>query len=331
VIRPPVACLLLLACAREPPAAAEPPPAQPLVARARGSQEVPDFSLEIVVPRARVALGEPVHLLAVLENTSKSERSIRDLLAPEYGFLRVSVRRPGEEAETPCLPMVRREARARQPRAIPPGGKLAAAIAIFASRDGWLLDRPGSFRVSAEFSFEEGKVAAKTIELEVAAPSNDGEREAASLMMRKETVHFLLLGGDDASGDGRKALETIERDHAKSPLAPYAKVALALADGVETLDPKTKERRPARPEAAVARLTPALPEVPDPVFAVRGMETLVRCLRVLGREEEAKKSLQAFRERRAAELKLPGFAEKLDALASEKSESNKLHENGGGP
>jgi hypothetical protein len=279
------------------------------------------FALELAAPRARVALGEPVHLIATLRNVSDTERSVRDLLDPAFGFLRVRVKRPGEEKASSWQPLAQREGRGRRPQPVPPGGTLDAPVAIFAGRDGWLLDRPGTYEVSAEFGFEEGRVVAKPAQLEVVAPSGDGERKAAELMLRREVARFLLLGGGAASDEGRALLEQLERDHAQSLLAPYAKVALAIADAHESFDPDAKQVRPAQPKAAVERIEAALPRVQDPVFAVAAIETLVRSLRSLGRGDEATKALRGFEERRAKQLGAKCLAERVQALEVESTKA----------
>jgi hypothetical protein len=289
------------------------------------------FELELVAPRPRVALGEPAHLFAVLRNVSPREREVPDLLDPSYGFLHVRWRREGAGAggdapaavpkESSWMPVVRREGRGRRPVELAPGATLEAAVPIYAGRDGWVLDQPGTYVVTAEFECDGGVVAAKPAKLEVFAPEGDDERRAAALLMEREATRFLQLGGGAPAGEGRARLEQLEREHAKSPLAAYAQLALALDDSRESFDPVAKGVRPARPEAAAERLGRALPRIGDPVLAVAGLETLVRSLRLLGRGDEAERTMREFRERRAKELERGGLAQRVDALAKEKDES----------
>lgn len=313
------ASIFLWACAREPraippsartPGADNPAPSAQDKAEATGA----NFVLELVVPRAQVALGEPVHLFAVLENVSKSERAVRDLLDTSYGFLRVRLRHDDDERESALVPLVHREGRGRRPQMVKPGEQLEAPIAVFAGRDGWLLDRPGTYWVTAEFSFEEGTVAASPARIEVIAPATDSERKAAALMMQRDAAEYLLLGGGDGRGEGRALLEQVEREHPESPHAPYAQLALARADVSESFDSKTSVVRPARPEDAAARVQAALPRVQDPVFAVVGIETLVNGLRQLGRGGEAEKALQTFTEQRGSAIGTRSLLERVKAL-----------------
>ena len=132
-----------------------------------------NFVLELHVPRRRVRLGEPVVLIVSLQNQSRKAQRVRDLLSPEYGFLAVWVKRPAEKREIVYSPPVRSDGRATRPRPLGPGKRLTDLVPLYLTSRGWLLERPGVYRVRAEYAIGDIKVSSKSVTFEVIDVAQD--------------------------------------------------------------------------------------------------------------------------------------------------------------
>jgi len=280
---------------------------------------VDDFLLALHLPRAEIRLGEPLVLVVSLENRSGEVKEVVDLLAPEHGFLVAWLRRPGEDRETTYAPPVRRDTRLLPRATLDAGERITARLPIFFGRDGWLLDRPGRYRVRAEYSWDERKAASEAVEFEVAAPATEADRRAAALMTSREVGSFLYLLGGRQADVATDRLETVAREHAACPPAPFARLALGLWASRESFDPEIKDFRPADPSRAVEDLEWALARLDDPLLAADGTASLAFCLRSLGREEEAAGVLERFSGKFAPESANPALrAEVRRALEGRK-------------
>ncbi len=286
----------------------------------RGSPSESPFVLEIASPRPSLLLGEPAVLIVSIENRSANEMMVRDLLSPEYEILDVWIRRPGEkpgeEKEIRYSTPVQRDARGKPPRPLPPGDRLSAWLPIYIGSDGWLLERPGTYRVRAEYPLEgHGRIASKPVTFEVKAPERESDRRAAKLLMESDAAWFLFLGGDGAAPDGRGQIEKLVREHPDSPSAPYARLALGISLSFDRFDPETKSFRGSDPEKASVELARAVAEIKDPILAGTGAAALSRCLRSLGREPEAAKVLEDYFRAHPEARTLPGVARKIEEAA----------------
>jgi len=273
------------------------------------------FCLVLISTRTRFLLGEPVILAVALRNCSQQERSVTDLLAPEHGLLAVRVRRPGETSEILYQPVVRRDARGKRPKALAPGEQITAFVSLYVHRDGWLLDRPGEYRVTAEYPTGEARVASDTLSLEVLSPESEETRRAASFLMSREAALFLLMEGGEHLEAGRRGLESLARDDAVTPLAAYARLALGLSLTHDAFDPATKSVRPADCAHAVEYLTWAAGRLEDAVFAGKATAALSRCLRKLGREQDAEAAVRAFFESHPQARQVPGLAAQIEEMS----------------
>jgi len=282
----------------------------------RGSPgELPCF-LEIAVPRPSLLLGEPAVLVVSLENRGEKDIMLRDLLSPEYEILEVWILRPGDEREVRYSTPVQRDARGKPPRPLPPQGRLTAWLPIYIGSDGWLLDRPGTYRVRAEYAIEgNGRAASKPVSFDVKPPERESDRRAAKLLMESDAAWFLFLGGDDAAPDGRAHIEKLIYEYPESPAAPYARLALGISLSYDRFDPETKSFRGSDPVKAAKELARAAREIKDPILAGTGAAALSRSLRSLGRETEAAKALEDYFEAHPDARTLPGVAKKIEEAA----------------
>jgi hypothetical protein len=271
--------VLLLACrAEEPPAAQTPSQAAP----ANGT---PGLCLELEAPREPLHLGEPFSIVASLVNCGSAPQQVQDLLSPEFGFLQVWVR-AADGKELLHRPVINRDARGKPLRALKPGERLSAFVPVYCGPDGWVITQPGEYTFRAQYSAEATPLQSKPVSVDVVPPKGRTEQQAANLMMSRE-AGLLLISGRDERGEGSRRFEALARQYSESPLASYARLALAVAGSRERFDPETKTFVKAGCEGSVEQLRRALPRVRDPLLAASGTASWIRCLRQLGREGEA--------------------------------------------
>jgi hypothetical protein len=280
------ALILVLSCDAESPAARQTQQA------ASGRPASARLCLELESPRESVQLGEPVSVIASLVNCSQGTQEVQDLLSPEFGFLQVWIQAP-DGKELLHRPITNRDARGKPARSLAPGGRLSAFVPVYFSPDGWTITRPGRYRVRAEYGGETTKLESKPAYVTVTPPENEAERQAAELIMSRETGLFLASGRDER-GEGLRRLTTLEQQYGQSRLAPYARLALAIAQSRDRFDPKTKTFVKYGCERAAEQLARAVRAVRDPLLAAAGTASWVRCLRELGREQDANRAIALF-------------------------------------
>ena len=288
-----MAAVLLMGCEAERPAAGEAPATQPH----QQAQQAPaprgrePLCLELEPPRRSVLLGEPVTLIASVVNCSSEVQQVYYPLSPDFGFLQLWLQ-PPSGPELLHKPAIRREARPT-PRSLPPGARLSEFAPVYFGVDGWTIRQPGTYRVRAEYALDKGKLQSTPVEFAVLPLETPADRQAAELMMSREAGLFLATGRD-AGGKGSERLAAVEQQYAQSRLAPYARVARAVAESHGGFDPKTKTFRTGGCDRAAEQLGPAIPQVADPLLASNGTTALIRCLRDAGRDGDADRAASNF-------------------------------------
>jgi len=265
--------------------------------------------LALTAGRPKAREGEPVVLAISVRNCSKDPRQVDDLLDPAYGFLRLTLSGPGGGKPVPYRSAVRRDARGKQPRLLAPRERLSTWVPMYASADGWMLREAGRYQLHAQYEMEGVAPHATALELTVVAADNSRERAAAQLMM--QTAPALLLGRRSPPDGGLSPLRVLLRDYRDSPLAPYARLALATVDLQESFDPALKTFRTPNCRSAIELLRPAVPRIDDPFLAATATRSLADCLKSLGRTAEADAALSAYAKWHRGGLELPGVRETL--------------------
>ncbi|MGB5160398.1 MAG: hypothetical protein WBP10_17455 [Thermoanaerobaculia bacterium] len=269
------------------------------------------YCLRLVSPRSQVSFGEPLILVAELTNCSKQERQIRQLLAPEFGLLSIQLRRPGDDESTPYYPAVRRDGRGVRSRELAPGEALTTWIPVYFGRDGWLLDRPGKYTITASYDTEEGSIDAEPLVIEVAEPASPADGIAAERLMSWDAAKFLYLAGGKSTGEGLSSLESIVQEFPESRAAAYARVALGEWMGREAFDATVKEFRPHSCQEAVPLLASALEQLDDAVWAARASVALEDCFSHLGNPAAARQVAESFFARHPQAGEIPGLTDRV--------------------
>ncbi len=285
------------------------PPAQP----SKPSSKSPSagLCLALQVPQRTIVLGEPVIALITLTNCGRDPITVLDLLEPEYGLLRVSMRRPGDQTAVAYDPPVLREGRLTKPRTLAPANVIAAWIHLYVGKSAWLLDRAGRYEISAEYRLDATGVRAEPIGFDVRASDDAGGRLAAELFVNHDVGMLFYTEGSRGSNDAWRRLK-LSHDLPRTPLASYARLAEGLAHSHGRFDPASESFRGAACELAVDALGRAVPGIGDPLFASTGTIALVRCLKSIGREPDAQRAVAAYFRGHPEARRLPGVAESVE-------------------
>ncbi len=268
--------------------------------------------LELVAPRARVARGEPVVLIASLRNCSSTERTVTDVLAPEYGFLTVLVARPAEKGEVRWEPGVVKEGRGKRTRTLAPGERVNAWIPIFADRRGWFLREPGAYRVRALLALEGIRIESSALSFQVMPGPGGADERAAGIFMSPAAARALSQGAAPGT-EGWSSLETVAKEYPESRLAPYAQLAIGITRTQTVFDPETRTFKKPDCPRAVEDLRSALRRLEDALFAARGTIALSECLEALGQKGATREAVSDYYRRHPEARGLPGVPEMLEA------------------
>lgn len=280
----------------------------PEVSESSATKPVSGLCLELLAPRPRAVVGEPVMLIVSLANCSSVPRDVPEVLAPGYRFLSTLVTRPGETKEVPFEPGYVRDSRGKADRTLRPGERLSAWIPLHADRSGWFLDRPGTYRVRSVLALEGNRIESNSVAVEVQSSPDSSDARAAEIFMSPELGRWSLEGATPGS-KGWSSLESIPKEYPESRLAPYALLATGITRTRTVFDPSTKSFRKPDCPRAVEELQRALPRVGDPLLAAQGTAALSECLEALGRSAAARESVSQYFRAHPRARELPGVAE----------------------
>lgn len=272
----------------------------------------PALRLELSPRRSRWLLGEPATLLVSIVNTGSAPTGVRDLVAPQFGFLVVEVSDADESRWIPWKPAERKEGRGKPEIRVEPEGRVSALVPLYFNSEGWFLREPGVRKVRASFDVGAGPLRSPPVEVEIAKPESEDEQGAASLFMEPSAARFFYLDGGDASGE-RRMRELIER-YPETRHAAYAHFALGKYLAREAYDPATKALRPPDWKAAHAELSAAAEALEDPLFHEAAQVELIQCLDGSGDHAAASSLAHRLESGASGLLTIPRIAELLRPL-----------------
>ena len=262
--------------------------------------------LQIETAKKIYTVGETPSLTVVVSNGGDTPRDVIPLLSPEYGFLNVLIRGPGQDEFRPFKPPVLREARmASLSRTLPPFDFIIDEARVFFSSEGWTFETPGDYEIQATFpadtAFSNDVIRSEILRLSVVAPATEAGRRASRLLFARggiglgaEQGLYLYMGGGDHLSFGAGQLRQLARDFPQAAHADQAKVALAN----EALQPTLGQSDGARPEPRVEEAQQylrglELDNVPG-VSLMRVQQRLIKELESEGRDEEARSLREDF-------------------------------------
>ena len=265
-------------------------------------------ALRLVLPRpVPIYLGEPIIIVAILENNSDSERQMFGL-DPESGFLTVFVRGPGAVAERPYLPPTRRE----RPRAqtLLPHTSIASWIHLYYDHGGWAMSNHGRYSVRARLAIGPDVLESSAVNFDVVVPLSQRDRAASQLMINREVAAVLYEEGGNYT-EAWLRLDELRVKYKQSRYAAYADFAFGVVEARHRY--VSKGFRPADCDAAKADLRASLERLRDPIFAARATIALFRCLPY----DERRKALREYMGRFPAAASMPGVADELERAIRE--------------
>ncbi len=187
----------------------------------------PTLELKLEIGKPAVMLGEPVYATVRLVNVSEMPVEVFKLLDPQTGALQIEV----SSATKPrwvFLPLLYTDA-IRTRSALAPGEAVVAVFPIFYGALGWTFDRPGTYRVTAEYRPQAGaqreRIRSSAVDVTVADEAGVGASLLTDGSAGEEAAKFLLWQRGDQLQAGQALLSDLLRQHPDSPVADYALLA----------------------------------------------------------------------------------------------------------
>jgi hypothetical protein len=193
-----------------------------------GEPPAPGLSLEISVdrPRAYFEFLEPVHLDWSVTNTSVRPQLVSSSAEEHVSALTVLVTRSGAAA-TRWRPYAQR-CYFDEPTLLMPGETLAGSLFVSAGLDGWYIDEPGSYTVTAMLDTVGGPARSTPLNVRVGVPTSQLEDELAQDLFTDEVARALAFGGTTVMTSALRALAEVADALPERAVARHAQLTLAL-------------------------------------------------------------------------------------------------------
>jgi hypothetical protein len=199
-------------------------------------------------------LGEPVYIVATLENKGSNPVEIVPWFGPEYDTLQFEITGP-DGTRTNYLPYVYLDS--LQPAVeLEPGQALTTDVPIFFGGRGWTFDQAGAYSVQARYVDPLGLLHSVSEEYQLRF--SDGANASRLLLDGGEAglqagKYLVWLGGDHLN-QGIAALREVIDSHPDSALAAHARAALGINLSRDVMDFSLGEIRRADCREALAYL-----------------------------------------------------------------------------
>ncbi|MCC2640514.1 MAG: hypothetical protein K0S45_927 [Nitrospira sp.] len=186
------------------------------------------LELKLEIEKSDVILGEPVYATVRLINVDVAPVEVFKLLDPQTGALHIEVS-SSSRPRFAFLPLFHTDA-VHARTALAPGEEIAAAFPIFYGALGWTFDRPGTYRVTAEYRHRD-RAHHQPIRSTATTVTVAGDEGIDSLLMTgmsasEEAGKFLLWQRGDQLHAGQALLKNVFKTYPDSPVADYALLAL---------------------------------------------------------------------------------------------------------
>lgn len=184
-----------------------------------------ELSLEIGKPA--LMLGEPVYATVRLANVGLMPVDVFKLLDPQTGAIQIEVS-SSSRPRLVFLPLFYTDA-VHTRTALAPGEAVAAVFPIFYGALGWTFDRPGTYRVTAEYrpqgASQQDRIRSHAVSVTVTDEHGAGASLLTGSSAGEEAAKFLLWQRGDQLQAGQALLTGLLTQHPESPLADYALLA----------------------------------------------------------------------------------------------------------
>lgn len=185
------------------------------------------LELKLDIGKPALTLGEPVYATVRLANVGPKPIDVFKLLDPQTSAIQIEV----SSASRPrlvFLPLFYTDA-VHTRTTLASGEAVVAVFPIFYGALGWTFDRPGTYRVTAEYR-PQGGAQRDWIRSSAVSVAVADEKGAAALFMTgtsasEEAAKFLLWQRGDQLQAGQTLLTGLLTQYPDSPVADYALLA----------------------------------------------------------------------------------------------------------
>ena len=183
------------------------------------------LTLRISTHQRSFALGEPLVLQIELSATDSRGRRVHTWLHPNYGMVKVVIRKPSGEVIA-YEPLIDHLVGGRE-SFIGLGDTVKDSAYIGFGKNGFYFDQPGHYLIRAAYAALDGsEIMSDIIRVRVRYPVTAAEESIADLFMGEDQGTLLyLLGSDDESlRNGNAAFDEVLEKHPKHTMANYVRL-----------------------------------------------------------------------------------------------------------
>lgn len=185
------------------------------------------LQLTLDIGQSALSLGEPVYATVRLVNVGTMPVEVFKLLDPQTGAIQIEVS-SSNRPRFVFLPLFYADA-VHNRIALAPGEAVVAIFPVFYGALGWTFDRPGTYRVTAEYrpqgASQQDRIRSHAVSVTVTDEHGVGASLLTGSSASEEAAKFLLWQRGDQLQAGQALLTGLLTQHPESPLADYALLA----------------------------------------------------------------------------------------------------------
>ncbi len=262
--------------------------------RAEESPGSATLELTLDMGASSLRLGQPVYATVRLVNVGGRPVEVFNLLDPQTGAIQIAVS-SSNRPRFVFLPLFYTDA-VHARTALAPGEAVVAVFPVFYGALGWTFDRPGTYRVTAEYRPEGGSQPEPIRSRAESVTVSDDQGVGASLLTgssaSEEAAKFLLWQRGDQLQAGQALLTGLLTQHPDSSLADYALLAFGRNLSRRFRNYAVGKVRQADCESALSYFQRVRPERLPVFLQIQQRLDEARCLIKLSRPVEARTSME---------------------------------------
>ncbi|MCS6327749.1 MAG: hypothetical protein H8K06_11765 [Nitrospira sp.] len=285
------------------------------------------LELTLELGTSALNLGEPVYATVRLVNAGMKPVEVVKLLDPQTGAIQIEV----SSANRPrfvFLPLFYSDA-VHARTALAPGQAVVAVFPIFYGALGWTFDRPGTYRVTAEYRPQSGtqrdRIRSRAASVTVADEHGAGASLLTGSSAGEEAAKFLLWQRGDQLQAGQALLTGLLTQQPDSPLADYALLAFGRNLSRSFRNYAVGKIREADCETALSYFQRVRSERLPVFLQIQQRLDEARCLIKLSRPDEARASMERAEGLRADRTELALFFQQAIRLEPALGDRAEIH------
>jgi len=259
------------------------------------------LELTLDMGTSSLSLGEPAYATVQLVNVGAKPVEVSKLLDPQTGAIQLAVSSSARPRFV-FLPLFHTDA-VHTRTALAPGESVAAVFPVFYGALGWTFDRPGAYRVTAEYRPQGGSqpewIRSRAASVTVVDEHGVGASLLTGSSASEEASKFLLWQRGDQLQAGQALLTGLVTQHPESPLADYALLAFGRNLSRSFRNYAVGKIREADCESAMSYFQRVRTERLPVFLQIQQRLDEARCLIRLSRPAEARVSMERAERLRA--------------------------------